>query len=100
VARQVLRDVAGGIPSFEPFIRYHTFGDSAIGFTVVLRVKEFADRYLVTHELMKSLKVRYDREGIEIPFPQRVIHRAAAATTARSRPPEGAPAERGGYGHA
>ena len=59
---------------FDPFVRYHTFGDSAIGFSAILRVGQFRDRYLVTHEFLKRLKDRYDREGIEIPFPQRVLH--------------------------
>jgi len=76
VAREVLATVPGGVPGFEPFIRFNNFGDSAIGFSVILRVAEFTDRYLVTHEFIKRLKARYDREGIEIPFPQRVIHHA------------------------
>lgn len=74
VAKEVEREVAGGIPAFEPFIRYNTFGDSGIGFTVIMRGKEFVDRFLITHEFMKRLHERYAKEGIEIPFPQRVVH--------------------------
>lgn len=74
VACEVMREVAGGVPSFEPFIRYHTFGDSSINFTVILRAKEFVDRYLLTHEFIKRLHKRYKQAGIEIPFPQRVVH--------------------------
>jgi small-conductance mechanosensitive channel len=74
VAREVLRDVEGGIREFEPFIRFHTFGESSIDFSVILRVREFTDRYLVTHEFIKRLKTRYEQEGIEIPFPQRTVH--------------------------
>ena len=74
VARHVLREVEGGVPDFEPFIRYHTFGDSSIGFTVILRARQFVDRYLLTHEFVKRLHERYAREKIEIPFPQRVVH--------------------------
>jgi small-conductance mechanosensitive channel len=80
VAREVLREVEGGIPNFEPFIRYHTFGESSINFTVILRVKAFPDRFLITHEFIKRIKARYDSEGIEIPFPQRVVHQAAPET--------------------
>lgn len=79
VARQVQREVAGAEPGFEPFIRYNAFGDSAIAFTVILRVKTFVDRYPVIHEFIKRLKARYDREGIEIPFPQRVLRGTVAA---------------------
>jgi small-conductance mechanosensitive channel len=74
VAAEVLRDIEGGVDTFEPFIRYHTFGDSSINFSVILRVKQFVDRYLVIHEFHMRLKERFDREGIEIPFPQRVVH--------------------------
>lgn len=74
-ARDVQRTVPGAEASFEPFIRYHTFGDSSINFTVILRVSTFVDRYLVTHELVKRLHRRYREAGIEIPFPQRVVHR-------------------------
>jgi small-conductance mechanosensitive channel len=81
VAREVQRTVPGALPTFEPFIRYHTFGDSSIGFSVILRVNEFTDRYLVTHEFVKRLHRRFAAEGIEIPFPQRVVH--LAGTPAR-----------------
>lgn len=77
VAREVLRNVDGAIPEFEPFIRYHTFGHSSIDFSVILRVKTYVDRYLVTHRFIKLLKAAFDREHIEIPFPQRVVHQAS-----------------------
>jgi small-conductance mechanosensitive channel len=32
------------------------------------------DRYLVTHEFVKRLHQHYRERGIEIPFPQRVMH--------------------------
>ena len=61
------------VGEFEPFTRYNQFGDSSINFSVILRVQTFADRYLTTHEFMKRLHARYAKEGIEIPFPQRVV---------------------------
>ncbi len=74
VAQETLRSVKGGDPTFDPFIRFHTFSDSSINFSVILRVQEYPDRYLVIHEFIKNLKARFDREGIVIPFPQRVLH--------------------------
>lgn len=74
VAKQVMEDVSGGIPEFDPFIRYHTFGDFSIGFTVILRVKEFVDQYLIKHEFIKRLQERYNKEGIIIPYPIRAIN--------------------------
>jgi len=69
VAKQILETVPGAVKTFEPFIRYHTFGDSNINFSIILRVEEPAAKYIVIHEFMKSLKKRYDEEGIEISWP-------------------------------
>ena len=74
VAKEVLREVPGGVPEFEPFIRYHTFDDFSINFTVILRAREFVDQYLLKHEFIKRLHKRYQQEGIEIPFPIRTIY--------------------------
>lgn len=73
VGKEVLQRVTGGIKTFDPFIRYHTFADFSINFTVILRIGEFVDQYLVTHEFVKALHKRYKAEGIEIPFPIRTI---------------------------
>ena len=74
VGKEVMREVKGGVPEFEPFIRYHTFNSSSIDFTVILRAKEFVDNYLVKHEFIKKLQERYAKEGIVIPFPIRAIN--------------------------
>jgi small-conductance mechanosensitive channel len=73
VGREVMTEVAGGVATFEPFIRYHTFADSSINFTVILRAKEFVDQYLIKHEFVKRLHTRFNDEGIVIPFPIRTI---------------------------
>ncbi len=74
VAGEVMREVTGGVPGFEPFIRYGSFGDFSIGFTVILRAREFVDQYLIKHEFIKRLHERYAREGIVIPYPIRAIN--------------------------
>ncbi|HCU24910.1 MAG TPA: mechanosensitive ion channel protein MscS [Deltaproteobacteria bacterium] len=74
VAREVMKTVEGGVPDFEPFIRYHTFADSSINFTTILRGKDFVSQYLIKHEFVKKLQARYRREEITIPFPIRTLH--------------------------
>jgi small-conductance mechanosensitive channel len=74
VARKVLKKVSGGVEKFEPFIRYNAFSDFSINFTVILRGKEYVDKYLLTHEFIKELHKRYRKEGIEIPFPVRTVY--------------------------
>lgn len=77
VAREVMERVDGAVPDFTPVILFHTFGDSSIRLTVVLRVAEYADKYMLTHEFVKAIHSAYAEEGIEIPFPQRVVHKPA-----------------------
>jgi small-conductance mechanosensitive channel len=74
VAKSVMTEVSGGVSYFEPFIRYHTFGDSCIKFTVILRANEFVGQYLIKHEFIKRLHKRYIQEGINIPYPIRAIN--------------------------
>jgi len=80
VAKEVLQEVEGGVKEFEPFIRYHTFSDFSINFTVILRGKEYVHKYLITHEFIKRLHRRYQQEGIEIPFPIRTVYMKGEAS--------------------
>jgi len=73
VAKKVLKTTPGGVADFEPTVRFHTFGDSSVNFSVSLRVKEHNDKFLVIHEFIKRLHERYQKEGIDIPFPQRTV---------------------------
>ncbi len=74
VAKEVLTTTEGAIPDFEPFVRFHTLGESSVNFSIILRVQNLTDQFLVKHEFYKRLHARYQREGIEIPYPQRVLH--------------------------
>jgi small-conductance mechanosensitive channel len=74
VGKEVMREVTGGVPEFDPFIRYNSFGDSSIHFTVILRAKEYVDQYLIKHEFIKRLHQRYAKEGIVIPYPIRAVN--------------------------
>ncbi|MBO0803157.1 MAG: mechanosensitive ion channel family protein [Nocardiopsaceae bacterium] len=69
VGREVMREVDGAVPDFEPFVRFTDFGDSSINFSVSLRAAEASKRGLVTHEFIKRLHRRYQAEEIDIPYP-------------------------------
>jgi small-conductance mechanosensitive channel len=73
VGEEVLRDVEGGKKDFTPLIRFHTFGDSSISLTVILRADEFLSHYRLKSEYMKRLHKRFKEEGIVIPFPIRTL---------------------------
>lgn len=74
VAKEVTLKVKGAKKDFEPFIRYKNFGDSSIDFSVILRVEEFVSQYLIKHEFVKVLHERFEKEGIDIPFPIRTVY--------------------------
>ena len=74
VARSVMREVPGAVLTHEPFIRFNTFAESGVGFSVILRGQEFVAQYLIKHEFIKRLHARYRQEGIVIPYPTRVIY--------------------------
>ena len=55
------------------FLRVDDFADSAIIIKILGETKPIK-QWDVAGELRKRLKITFDQEGIEIPFPQRVIH--------------------------
>ncbi|MEU5538127.1 mechanosensitive ion channel family protein [Streptomyces sp. NPDC020362] len=73
VIAETMTEITGALPEHEPAIRFHTFGDSRIGFTVILGVGEFSDQYRIKHEFIKRLHRRYREEGIRIPAPTRTV---------------------------
>ncbi|MHB8868074.1 MAG: mechanosensitive ion channel family protein [Thermoleophilia bacterium] len=74
VARQVMEEASGAVTDAEPLVRFHTFSDSSVDLTVILRVGEFVDQFAVKHAFVKRLHARFREEGIEIPFPIRTVH--------------------------
>jgi small-conductance mechanosensitive channel len=63
------------ITSPPQFVRVNDFADSAIIIKILGDTKPLK-QWEVAGELRKRLKIAFDKEGIEIPFPQRVIHQA------------------------
>ncbi len=57
----------------KPQIHLHELGDSSVNFVVRPWVKT-EDYWSVYWDLMRTVKMRFDKEGISIPFPQRDVH--------------------------
>lgn len=57
------------------FLRVDDFAESAIIIKILGETKPIK-QWDVTGELRKRLKIAFDKEGIVIPFPQRVIHQS------------------------
>jgi small-conductance mechanosensitive channel len=75
VGNQIAEDPAWKDSIRKPpqFLRVTDFGDSSVGIKI-LGETEPLKQWDVTGELRKRIKIAFDAEGIEIPFPQRVIH--------------------------
>ncbi|HEX8576050.1 MAG TPA: mechanosensitive ion channel family protein [Flavobacterium sp.] len=58
------------------FLRVDDFADSAVVVKIVADTQAL-QQWATSGELRKRLKIAFDEAGIEIPFPQRVIHQAA-----------------------
>ena len=73
VGREVMEAVEGGVPAHEPTIRYTGFGNTSVSFNVGLRATEVTKQALITHEFIKRLHRRYQKEGIDFQSPNETI---------------------------
>ncbi len=58
----------------EPRVRFRAFGESSLDFELLAWIDEPVQRGLLVHHMNMSVYKALQREGIEIPFPQRVVH--------------------------
>ncbi len=83
-AERVLQDVVYShdmvLKKPEALIKLHSLGDSSVNFIVRpwTKTENYWDVYW---DLMREVKLRFDREGISIPFPQRDVHLYAQTET-------------------
>lgn len=56
-----------------PSMIFTSFGDSAINFSVALRVQRITDAAAMKHEFIKALHSRFQQEGLSMPYPHRVV---------------------------
>ncbi|MFF5263001.1 mechanosensitive ion channel family protein [Actinomadura viridis] len=70
---EVMAEVEGAVREAETLVRFHTFAESGIEFTVILRISEFGEQFRIKHEFYKRLHRRFQAEGIDIPFPVRRV---------------------------
>ena len=77
LAERVLQDILSShdmvLAKPETMIKLHTLGDSSVNFIVRPWVKT-EDYWDVYWDITREVKLRFDREGISIPFPQRDVH--------------------------
>ena len=77
LVEQVLNDIVSShekvLGKPEPIIKLNTLADSSVNFVVRPWVRT-EDYWSVYWDVTREVKLRFDREGISIPFPQRDFH--------------------------
>jgi small conductance mechanosensitive channel len=73
VLREIVESHEKVLAEPEPMIHLHKLGDSSINF-VVRPWTATTDYWEVYWYVTREVKMRFDREGISIPFPQRDVH--------------------------
>ncbi len=76
-AEKVLESILADNPKVlhepAPVVRVHNLGDSSVDFVVRPWVRT-QDYWEVYWEVTREVKMRFDAEGVSIPFPQRDVH--------------------------
>jgi small conductance mechanosensitive channel len=73
ILENILQEHEAVLDDPEPMVRLHEFGESSINFIVRPWVKT-TEYWETFWSLNKAVKLRFDAEGITIPFPQRDVH--------------------------
>jgi small conductance mechanosensitive channel len=73
VLREIVEQNEAVLDDPEPVVKLHELADSSVNFTVRPWVKttDYWDTYW---DITKAVKLRFDEEGISIPYPQREVH--------------------------
>jgi small-conductance mechanosensitive channel len=74
-ALKASKEIPGMLDDPAPFVRFLPGpGEYSLNFTIICWAKEFTDQYLIRHEMYKRIFKRFREEGIEIPFPVRMVY--------------------------
>lgn len=78
IVRETLVDIAKSNANVEdepePRVRFREFGESELSFQLLFWIAEPVLRGRVIDELNSEIYRMFNKKGIEIPFPQRIIH--------------------------
>jgi len=74
IGKEILSENEGGVKDFEPVVRFYAFADSGINYRLILACESYEYQFALTHKTIKLIHKTFAEEGIEIPFPQRVVH--------------------------
>jgi small-conductance mechanosensitive channel len=64
------------VTSKAPAVRLVEFGQSGLMFQCIIHVRDFDAQGMAAHQVRKRILGRLKREGINLPYPQQVVHEA------------------------
>jgi len=79
---KVLQDIADRSPNIlkdkdhKPLAKITNFGASSIDYAVIIWVDDLKNQWVTKRWIQKEIYKRFKEEGIDIPFPQTVVHQA------------------------
>jgi small-conductance mechanosensitive channel len=93
LARRLILEEANRCPhrleeAEEPWVRVISHGDFSIGLRVYLWVEDIDSAWLARFWLLEQIKKRFDKEGVEIPFPYRTMVYKKDLPPARKEEPQ------------
>lgn len=76
-AEKILKEILSShqlvLKNPEPIVKMHELGDSSVNF-ICRPWSKTSDYWTVYWDVTRSVKERFDKEGVSIPFPQRDVH--------------------------
>lgn len=77
-ARQIMVDIAKRHPDFLPIgdlpkVHVMEFADSGINLRLLARAKDQPTAFEMAREILRQIKIEFDSNGIEIPYPRRYL---------------------------
>jgi len=73
VAKEIYESMDEVNKESNPSFKFKLFGSSSIDLAVYFRGNKYGDQNPIIHEFIKKIHKRFDKEGINIPFPTRTI---------------------------
>jgi small-conductance mechanosensitive channel len=69
LAREAIRDIDGCVPDAEPVVRFQSFEDNCIKFSLYLMIYSYPEQFKIRHEFIKRLHSAFNKENITMALP-------------------------------
>ncbi len=77
-AKRILKGVCSCHPEVKkeprPIVYFTEFGESSLDLLLICWIDSFQDKFRINDEIIMEIKSQFEKERIEIPFPQQDVH--------------------------